>query len=285
MRILELRYFSLCLLCCLTILSCKKDETEKEKTNPPKEPPVVNVDFPELWNKSHQIVVIAHRGGGSGLAENTLEAFEGAIADSADYIEIDLRTTKDGVLVIMHDADIDNMTDGTGNVKDMTWEELSQYKVNGKYDIPRLESVLNLTKGRVNIYVDFKEADPEQVYAVMKAHGMEKHFVLYLNSKEKYDKWRSVAPRVPIIGSIPLNANPSEIGKILADGDYDIIDNSYNPAVIKALHERGKKVWLDIEGPWENQNMWNTILDFGVDGMQTDKAKPLTDFLTKNNKR
>ncbi|MCZ2393757.1 MAG: glycerophosphodiester phosphodiesterase family protein [Chitinophagales bacterium] len=266
-------------------MSCKKDDEEGKKTPPVKEPPVANVDFPKLFDDSHQMVVIAHRGGGSGLAENTIEAFESAIAEGVDYVEIDLRTTKDSVLVIMHDSDIDATTNGTGNVRDMTWEELSQYKVNGKYDIPRLETVLNTCKGRVNIYVDFKDADPEQTYTVIKAHNMEAHFVLYLNSVDKLKGWRAVAPRVPAIGSIPLNANPSEIEKILADADYDIIDNAYNPAVVQALHQKGKKVWLDIEGPWENPNMWNTILGFGVDGLQTDKSKPLIDFLIKNNKR
>src|SRR4051794_26964468 len=67
-------------------------------------------------------VVISHRGNHVSVPENTLASLEAAIASGADYAEIDLRTTKDGFLVLSHDASVDRMTDGKGNVKDFRLE-------------------------------------------------------------------------------------------------------------------------------------------------------------------
>jgi glycerophosphoryl diester phosphodiesterase len=74
-------------------------------------------------------VVIAHRGNHVEAQENTLAAFQNAIKVGADYVEIDLRTSKDSQLVIMHDGTVNRMTDGIGKVSDLTWAELQQLKV------------------------------------------------------------------------------------------------------------------------------------------------------------
>src|SRR3954465_14552087 len=80
----------------------------------------------------HKFIVIAHRGDHVIYPENTLEAYKEAIKNEADYVEIDLRTTKDGELVSMHDGSINRMTDGKGQLKDFTLAELLQLKVKSK---------------------------------------------------------------------------------------------------------------------------------------------------------
>src|SRR5882724_10476733 len=84
---------------------------------------------PVLPISAHKIIVVAHRGDHVDVPENTLAAYEKAIQHGADFTEIDLRTTKDGELVIMHDASVDRMTNGKGNIKDLTYEQLRQLKV------------------------------------------------------------------------------------------------------------------------------------------------------------
>ena len=85
-----------------------------------------------LPETKYKLVVIAHRGNHIKVPENTLESVKAAIKSGADYVEIDLRTTKDGQLVIHHDATVDRMTNGTGNVKDLTLAEIQQLSVAGK---------------------------------------------------------------------------------------------------------------------------------------------------------
>src|SRR5260370_483413 len=80
----------------------------------------------------HRFTVVCHRGNHVAYPENSMAAYEEAIKVDADYIEIDLRTTKDGQLISMHDATVNRMTDGTGAVKDLTFAEIEKLKVSVK---------------------------------------------------------------------------------------------------------------------------------------------------------
>lgn len=73
--------------------------------------------------------VWAHRGASGYRPENTLEAFELAIRQGADGIEMDVHTSADGELIVMHDENVDRVTDGTGLIKDMTLAQLKELKV------------------------------------------------------------------------------------------------------------------------------------------------------------
>jgi len=99
----------------------------------------------------HKFIVAAHRGDHLIYPKNTLAAYQEAIKNEADYVEIDLRTTKDGQLVSMHDETINRITDGKGNVKDFTLEELGKFNVKCKdlssketYRIPTFNQMLDL---------------------------------------------------------------------------------------------------------------------------------------------
>jgi glycerophosphoryl diester phosphodiesterase len=96
--------------------------------------------------------VWAHRGASAYAPENTLEAFELAVKQKADGIELDIQMTKDGKLAVIHDETIDRTCDGTGYVKDFTMEELKRFhcsKIHPEFGtsvIPELIEVLELVK-------------------------------------------------------------------------------------------------------------------------------------------
>ena len=96
--------------------------------------------------------VWAHRGASGYRPENTLEAFELAIRQGADGIELDVHTSADGELIVMHDETVDRVTDGTGLIKDMTLAQLKELKVStpaeptGIYRVPTLAEVLDLMR-------------------------------------------------------------------------------------------------------------------------------------------
>src|SRR5664279_5490013 len=79
-----------------------------------------------LPESKHTFIVIAHRGDHTQVPENTIAAFNEGIKNGVDYVEMDLRTTKDSVLVIMHDASVDRITNGKGKVSDLTYAEIKQ---------------------------------------------------------------------------------------------------------------------------------------------------------------
>ena len=79
--------------------------------------------LPAVKNKC---VVIAHRGNHTHAPENSLKSISEAIDVGADYVEIDLRSTRDGQLILMHDETVDRMTNLNGKVKDLAWSALSK---------------------------------------------------------------------------------------------------------------------------------------------------------------
>ena len=122
--------------------------------------------------------VIAHRGNSGPIPENTLAAIESAIKLRVDMVEVDIRLTKDGVPILMHNDRVDSTTSGTGRVVDLTWDELKTLDA-GSWRGPEfagetvhaLDEVLDKTRGRVALNLDIKvpEAAKPTATAVIEA--------------------------------------------------------------------------------------------------------------------
>ena len=96
------------------------------------------------------MIVIAHRGASWDEPENTLPAFERAIAVGADYVEFDVQAASDGGLVVFHDLHLDRLTPATGPLRARPLAELREL------GIPTLEEVLELTAGRIGVMAELK---------------------------------------------------------------------------------------------------------------------------------
>ena len=110
--------------------------------------------------KKYQNLNYAHRGlHNSERAENSMSAFRAA-TEAGYGIELDVRLSKDGQLVVFHDDTLDRLCGISGRVIDFTADELASFKLSGTADgIPRFADVLNLVDGRVPLLVEIKE-DP-----------------------------------------------------------------------------------------------------------------------------
>ena len=96
--------------------------------------------------------VIAHRGASADERENTLPAFERAIAVGADFVELDVQASADGVLVVFHDLDLDRLTPLRGPLRRRSYAELREH------GIPTLAQVVELARGRVGVMAELKRA-------------------------------------------------------------------------------------------------------------------------------
>jgi glycerophosphoryl diester phosphodiesterase len=112
-----------------------------------------------LPKSKNKLVVIAHRGDHTIAPENSLLAIENAIHDSADYVELDIRTSKDGKLVLMHDATVDRMTNGHGKINELSFDSIRVLKLFNKnidnpdtFQVPTFEEALKLCKNKITIY-------------------------------------------------------------------------------------------------------------------------------------
>jgi glycerophosphoryl diester phosphodiesterase len=245
-----------------------------------------------LPESKHKFIVIAHRGQHTEVPENTIASFEEAIKSTVDYVEIDLRTTKDSVLVIMHDATVNRMTNGTGKVSDLTYAEIQKLQITDKtgktYPIPTFAEVLKTCKNSIHIYLDFKNASVAQSYQMIKKYGMEKQIIVYINEPHQYTEWKALVPEMPLMISLPENIKTADdVNKLLSqtpvallDGDY----SDYTPTTLKAAADAGVPAWPDIQSPDEAKN-WDKALATGFKGLQTDHPKALIDYLVKKGLR
>ncbi|HSB91596.1 MAG TPA: glycerophosphodiester phosphodiesterase family protein [Flavitalea sp.] len=238
----------------------------------------------------YPVVVIAHRGDHTKVPENTIASYQHAINAGADYVEVDLRTTSDGQLVVMHDGTVDRMTNGTGKVKELTYNTIRSLKVADKskpgsasFRVPNFEEVLNACKGKINIYLDFKDADVKKVYALLKSKGMAGQVVVYLNAESQYTNWKSIAPEMPLITSVPPNTKTADdLIAFLDKFQVSAIDGSpgdYDQEMMSVIHKRNVQVWLDVQDKSENPQYWTPIVESKVDGMQSDHPGDLVKFL------
>ena len=119
------------------------------------------------------ILIGAHRGAMCHAPENTLAAFEKAIEFGTYRIECDVRRTRDGELILMHDATVDRTTDGEGVVREMDLAQIQQLKADGQVLVPTFKAALACAKGRAKVLVELKEEDTtKQVIEEIQAAGM-----------------------------------------------------------------------------------------------------------------
>ena len=244
----------------------------------------------------HRFIVIAHRGDHVIYPENTLAAYAEAIKNKADYVEIDLRTTKDSALVSMHDATINRMTGGKGAIKDMTLNEIEQLQVKSRdsldkttYHVPTFEQIINLCKDKIYIYIDFKQASAAATYAVLKKYGMEKQVLVYINGIQQLIDWRHVAPDMPLMLSMPNSAKDVEGMKTfinqakpdLLDGDW----KEYTKEMVAEAKGMNLPAWPDAQSKDEGSAIWDQAIAKGFTGLQTDHPAALVKYLEEKGLR
>jgi glycerophosphoryl diester phosphodiesterase len=109
--------------------------------------------------------LIAHRGYCSRAPENTLVSFEMALKAGAEVLECDVQLTRDGVVAVMHDPEVDRTTDGRGLLRKMTWPQVEALDAGypAKFGdafagqrVPRLEEVLDLARRRAQVFIEIK---------------------------------------------------------------------------------------------------------------------------------
>jgi len=110
--------------------------------------------------------IIGHRGAAGEEPENTLRGFRRALDWGAAAVELDVQLTKDGRLAVIHDETVDRTTNGRGRVRDFTLAELQRLDAGRGEQIPALEEVVDLVRGRGQIMVELKQ--PESAPAFLR---------------------------------------------------------------------------------------------------------------------
>ncbi|HXG22245.1 MAG TPA: glycerophosphodiester phosphodiesterase family protein [Methylomirabilota bacterium] len=145
------------------------------------------------------MIITSHRGAGFLEPENTLRAMRRAIELGVDQIEIDVRPTRDGRLVLMHDPTVDRTTNGTGKVADLSLAEIRLLDAGQGEQVPTLEEVLAFTTGKVILQIELKEAGAmAAVVQAIRAAGQDDNVILTSFIHSQLTEARRLHPHLPL---------------------------------------------------------------------------------------
>lgn len=237
------------------------------------------------------ISVIAHRGEHLRHPENTIAAFQAAVDAGADYFELDVRTTKDGKLVLMHDGTVNRMTNGTGNVADMTFDEIRALEVGLKMDpkwagtrVPTFDEALEFAHGKIGVYVDSKSISADNAIAAIERHDMQDRVVIYGGGVYL----KQIAEKRPKIKVMPEANNPERLKGYLESMPLQVVAfdaKDFNGETIAVAKAAKVDIYVDRLGPADNPETWRDAIGRGATGIQTDKPAELVEYLKANGYR
>lgn len=225
----------------------------------------------------HETKVMAHRGASTEAPENTMAAFQKAIDDMADYIELDVQLTNNGEVIVMHDSNAYRTTGVDANIVNMTYKEVKTLDAGSWFsdeyvgeNVPSLKEVLELTQGKIKLNIELKPADNGTALAKNTVRLIEKYNMVNDCVITSFSE--------SALKAVKTYNQEIKVGYILsaAYGDFYDMKNvdffSVNAAflskrTIDAIHNSGKRVYA-----WtvNNKESIKNLTNKGVDGIITD---------------
>ena len=222
------------------------------------------------------VIVVAHRADWRNFPENSLEAIQSSIDMGVDMLEIDVQRTKDGVLMLMHDHNLDRMTNGSGNIAETTWKEISKLNLKDhqgnltEYKVPTLEQALLLCKDRIMINLDKADRYFDEVFALLEKTGTTNLIVMKGGQpanevREKFGKYLDKVIYMPVV-----TINNVESEKAI----YDFL-NDLKPVAFELCYSNAESpVPLKMAKELKGRSLiwYNTLWDWLCAGHHDDKA-------------
>ncbi|MCU1237763.1 MAG: glycerophosphodiester phosphodiesterase [Candidatus Solibacter sp.] len=235
--------------------------------------------------QTRRVVAISHRGEHLHHPENTIPAFEEAIKLGADFIEVDVQTTADGKLVLSHDGTVNRRTNGEGKVSEMTFEQLEALDAGIKSGpefagtrIPTFDQVLELARGNIGVYVDVKNASAKDLVSHIDGHGMTDHVVIYCGLALA-KQIQALNPKLKVMPE----SNSVEHSKVLVEQLHPKViafsARDFTPEIIAVVKDARAEIYVDRMGITDAPEGWQSAIDAGADGIQSDRPGPLVEYL------
>lgn len=245
-----------------------------------------------FYHDHAQVLVAAHRADHDLYPENSIPAIQSAIDKGIDIVELDIRETKDGILVLMHDESIEKKTNGKGKVSDLTWAALQAFHlvkdgITTTEKIPTFEQALQLTKGKIMIDIDFKSDSKTAMHSTCKmvqSMGMQKQVLFFVYDYKDADLVREIAPDIPVM---PRVRNAVQTLAVVKQGRYPILhgdDSFYTDSLMQIARNANMRVWMNALGDYDDlgeQGFDSLLQKKAVNVIQTDRPAGLLQYLRK----
>ncbi|GAA1014479.1 glycerophosphodiester phosphodiesterase [Streptomyces sp. F-3] len=229
-------------------------------------------------------IPFAHRGGAADGLENTVAQFRRAAGLGYRYMETDVHATADGRLVAFHDATLDRVTDGTGRIADLPWQDVRQARVAGLEPVPLFEELLEtFPEVRWNVDVKAEPALLPLLDLIERTNAWERVCVGSFSEARVARAQRLAGPRLAtsygtrgVLGlrlrswGLPAVLRRSAVAAQVpvSHSGIPVVD----PSFVRAAHARGLQVHVwTVNDPAQ----MHRLLDLGVDGIMTDHIDTL----------
>jgi len=248
-------------------------------------------------------LVVAHHGDFKDAPESSELAITSAIAKGADVVEIDVRITKDGQFVILHDPSLDRVSNGTGFVNEYTLRELKQLSLtsDGKiteYKILTLEEALQIIKGKILVNLDIKTGGIKEILNVCKRVGVVNQVVWKQQFYPGILKEPGVIFMPRVTSMEQLKDTLALMKPVVPTATEVIFPKATDPVgaeAIPLLKKMGSRIWANAlwngreSGGWDdeqavqNPEVYMELIKNGVDIIQTDELELLINYLRSKN--
>lgn len=263
-------------------------------------------------NDSGYVFVVAHRGDWRHAPENSISAINSAAAMGVDMVEIDIQKTKDGDFVLMHDGNINRMTDGTGNISDYTVEELKKFRLRfndgtlSDERIPTLKEALLACKGKLLVNIDKGGDYLADITPIIQETETENHVILKgRNSVEQVKKQLVGYKDIIYMPIVDLDSDGaiSYIDSFLSDFHPVAMEVGFKTdafpqlSYVNNIADAGCRIWINTL--WESlcgghedekaitqpDDNWGWVLKQKATIIQTDRPVELISYLKQKGLR
>ena len=240
-------------------------------------------------------LIVAHRGSSKFAPENTLAAFRRAIDDGADAVELDVRCSADGEVVVIHDASLSRTAEARGRVEQMTLAELRSLSAGSWFHrgyaaerIPTLDEVLELIKGQLGINIEIKSGRPrrggvdvvDRCMAAVHRHGAVSGVLISSFHHRYLDHLHANVPGIAVgylydplnrIGRSPVRTTKRK------GGQYMILNaRSVGKTIIERAHAEGLRVGAFTIN---TRKQLGRVVVLNIDAVYTDDPSGMRKFL------
>ena len=241
---------------------------------------------------THQIKIVAHRGAAKFAPENTIAAFLKAAEMGAHYAEMDVRQTKDGHFVIMHDRYVNRTTNGKGEVSEMTLGEIKKLDAGSWFGkkfsgetVPTLREVLQVIKGKILPDIDFKAGDPSALVKILDEEGyLADSNVTFHGSIQNCNTVTELTSRILIRPAAFDGANG--LPRLLDKLDPPIINidrGAFSEYYVNLIHQKGKLAFVNALRRADNMKFMQRAIATGPDFLQADNLDLLVLLVNEYN--
>ena len=300
-----------CLILLFTVISCKNecpcDVPHNRGSKPPIESTIQDKITNLLDSNNNEVIVVSHRGDWRNAPENSLQAILNCIEMGVDMVEIDIRETKDGQLVLMHDKTIDRTTTGKGLVREWTLDSLRTLRlidglgVATQHKIPTLKEALEVSRNKILVNLDKSYSIFDKCFKIIEETNTQNQVVIK-GAKElskvenEFGEYLKKVHFMPIIKLPDTNAN-NIVEEYLSSSNPPVafeftVKNDTIKFVneFKKIRKKGSSIWVnalwpqhnaghDDEKAIQNPAIYDWFIENNIDIIQTDRPELLLKYL------